>query len=169
MTLASLPPALQAKILKVFKKEEIPNNFELIYKCVLDAESKSMPLQNINMEVKFKNQNPSQHYCIVNRLAQDTLSRTFLVRKFADEKMFALKFIKPRDKAEYQNIKNEVAIMKMKGNSILHCIDAYDFSEKLWIFRELMDIGNLRQIFKDRKGKGLFDEKFCKYILLKIV
>ena len=34
--------------------------------------------------------------------------------------------------------------MKMKGKSILHCVDAYDFSEKLWIFRELMDIGNLK-------------------------
>ena len=55
MSLANLPKAYQARILKVFKKEEIPNNFDLIYNCFLEAESKKMPLQNINMEVKFKN------------------------------------------------------------------------------------------------------------------
>ena len=121
------------------------------------------------MEVKFKNSNPSHYFCIVNRLAQSNFSRIFLVRRFSDEKLFALKFIKPKNKQEYKNIKNEVAIMKMQSKSIVSCVDAYDFSEKLWIITELMDIGNLKRIFKDRKGKGIFDEKFCKYILRSVL
>lgn len=91
------------------------------------------------------------------------------MRRFSDEKLFALKFIKPRDKKEYQKIKNEVAIMNMQGNCILPCIDAYDYSEKLWIFHQLMDVGNFKQIFKERKGRGVIDEKLCKYILKKTV
>jgi hypothetical protein len=84
--------------------------------------------------VQFNNQNPSKHFCIVNRLEQGTSHRIFLVRRFSDDKLFALKFIQPKDKFEVNNIRNEVAIMKMQNDSILECVEAYDFSQKLWIF-----------------------------------
>jgi hypothetical protein len=37
LTLTNLPPVFQAKITKVFKKDEIAANLELILKCVLEA------------------------------------------------------------------------------------------------------------------------------------
>ena len=105
----------------------------------------------------------------MNRLTKGNSLRVFMVRRFSDDQLFAMKFIKPANKQEYQNIKNEVAIMKMNGKCILNCIDAYDFSEKLWIVHPLMDMGNLKYIIKERKGNGAIDEKICAYILRNIL
>ncbi len=50
-------------------------------------------------------------------------------------------------------------------DSILKCIDAYDFRERLWVFLELMDVGALTNMLEERRGN--IDEKVCAYILLK--
>ena len=37
-------------------------------------------------------------------------------------------------------MKNEVALMKMNnGDSIINCIEAFDFKNRLWIILEMMD------------------------------
>ena len=50
-------------------------------------------------------------------------------------------------------------------DSILKCIDAYDFRERLWVFLELMDVGALTNMLEERRGN--LDEKICAYILRK--
>jgi len=50
-------------------------------------------------------------------------------------------------------------------DSILKCIDAYDYRERLWVFLELMDVGALTTMLEERRGK--IDEKICAYILRK--
>jgi serine/threonine protein kinase len=50
-------------------------------------------------------------------------------------------------------------------DSILKCIDAYDFRERLWVFLEMMDVGALTTMLEERRGN--FDEKICAYILRK--
>ena len=66
---------------------------------------------------------------------------------------------------DYNNIKNEVALMMLceEEDSILKCIDAYDFKERLWVFLEMMDVGALTSILEERRGN--LDEKICAYIL----
>jgi len=89
----------------------------------------------------------------------------FLVKRISDQKQFALKYIEPKNKTDYNNIKNEVAIMMLckEQYGIIRCIDAYDFYEKLWVFLELMDVGAITECLEDKKGD--ISENVCKYIL----
>jgi p21-activated kinase 1 len=62
-------------------------------------------------------------------------------------------------------LKNEIAIMMAckDQNNILRCFDAYDFNDKIWIFLELMDIGDMTQIVEDENSA--INENLCAYIL----
>lgn len=39
-------------------------------------------------------------------------------------------------------------LMCKQEDSILKCIDAYDYRERLWVFLELMDVGALTEILE---------------------
>lgn len=54
-------------------------------------------------------------------------------------------------------------MMCQDEDSIIKCIDAYDFKERLWVFLELMDVGALTNMLEERRGN--IDEKLCAYIL----
>ena len=54
-------------------------------------------------------------------------------------------------------------MMQCQEQSILKCIEAFDFQERLWIFLELMDVGSLTMMLEERRG--LIDEKVCAFIL----
>ena len=98
-------------------------------------------------------------------MAKGSQGLVFHVRRLSDNKDFALKFIQPKDIYDYNNIKNEVALMMLceEEDSILKCIDAYDFKERLWVFLEMMDIGAMTNLVEERRGN--MDEKICAYIL----
>jgi serine/threonine protein kinase len=100
-------------------------------------------------------------------MAKGSQGLVFKVRRLEDDAEFALKFIQPKDLADFSNIKNEVAFMSMcEGeNSILKCIDAYDYRERLWVFLEMMDLGCITDLVEEKRGN--IDEKVCSYILLK--
>lgn len=49
--------------------------------------------------------------------------------------------------------------------TIIKCIDAYDYGERLWVILEMMDVGALTDMLEDAKGD--IDEKICAYILRK--
>ena len=121
----------------------------------------------INKAEVFKRDEASKYYIFVNRIGQGGFARVFHVRRKTDNKDFALKLIEPKDADEYKNIRNEVAIMQMCNgqDSILQCVEAFDYCEKLWVFLELMDIGDLTQVLEERRGN--IDEKVCAYILRK--
>lgn len=50
-------------------------------------------------------------------------------------------------------------------DSILKCIDAYDFKDRLWVFLEMMDLGALTDLVVEKRGN--IDETIISYILLK--
>lgn len=54
-------------------------------------------------------------------------------------------------------------MMCQSEDSILKCIDAYDFKEKLWIILEFMNFGALTDLLEEMKGK--LDENLCAYLL----
>lgn len=54
-------------------------------------------------------------------------------------------------------------MMCQQEGSILKCIDAYDFKEKLWIILEFMNFGALTGLLEEKKGR--LDEKLCAYLL----
>jgi serine/threonine protein kinase len=100
-------------------------------------------------------------------MASGSQGLVFHVKRLSDRKDFALKFIQPQNVQDYNNIKNEVALMMLceEEDSILKCIDAYDFKERLWVFLEFMDVGALTSMLEERRGK--IDEKIQAYILRK--
>ena len=119
------------------------------------------------MKNVFKREDPSQFYEVVERITEGSQGLVFHVKRLVDQKDFALKFVQPKDLSDYNNIKNEVALMMLckEEDSILKCIDAYDFRERLWVFLELMDVGALTAMLEERRGE--LDEKICAYILCK--
>jgi serine/threonine protein kinase len=181
---------LEGRILAIFKKDEIMADPERVLQCIIEAEvmnvEQKFDAKTSNTSVKrhakynlpdeseikqmknvFKREDPSLNYEVVNRMAQGSQGLIFHVRRLADQKDFALKFIQPKDINDYNNIKNEVALMMLcqEEDSILKCIDAYDFRERLWVFLEMMDVGALTNMLEERRGN--IDEKICAYILLK--
>ena len=129
--LRGLTPILESRLLAEFSKEEIMANPEKVLQCILEVKvltsgaqagyqvkdfelPESSEAQKLMQQtVIFKRENPSDKYYIVSRLAQGGFARVFHVRRIEDEKNFALKFIEPKDKNDYNSIKNEVAIMML--------------------------------------------------------
>jgi serine/threonine protein kinase len=122
----------------------------------------SSKLDSLNI---FKREDPSEHYEVVSRLNQGAYGQIFKVKRLTDGQFFALKFMQPKDVNDFNSIKNEVGLMMMcqDEDSIIKCIDAYDFKERLWVFLELMDVGALTNMLEERRGN--IDEKLCAYIL----
>ena len=58
-------------------------------------------------------------------------------------------------------------MMCQEDDSVLKCVDAYDYKERLWIFLELMDLGAITNMLTDNKGK--IDEHICAYILRRVL
>ena len=56
-------------------------------------------------------------------------------------------------------------MMCRQDDSILRCYDAYDYSDKLWVIIELMDLGAFTDICEENPGK--IPEKVIAYILRK--
>jgi p21-activated kinase 1 len=117
----------------------------------------------------FKQEDPSAYYEVIKRMAKGSQGHVFKVKRLKDGKEFALKFMQPKSKEDYNNIKNEVAMMMIceKQDNILKCIDAYDHKERLWVFLEMMDVGALTEVIIGNEGK--INEKVCAYILRKML
>ena len=56
----------------------------------------------------------------------------------------------------------------VQSDYIVKCVDAYDFSSRIWIFLEYMDAGKLTKIITDRNN-GDYSEAFCKYAIYCVV
>ena len=51
----------------------------------------------------------------------------------------------------------------VQSDYIVRCVDAYDYSNRLWIILEMMEAGALTKIILDRRGA--YSEHFCKYAI----
>ena len=60
---------------------------------------------------EIKEENPSKYYKVVGKEGVGGFARVFRVEKISDKKLFALKFIEPKSKAERKSIMNEIGIM----------------------------------------------------------
>jgi len=71
----------------------------------------------------------------------------------------------PKDDKQREMMENEVALMKLNdGDSIIRCVEAFNFKKKYWIILEMME-GALTDILIQSNGN--YSENFCKYVLYK--
>ena len=86
------------------------------------------------------------------------------MKRHSDNRIFALKFTNPRNAAERQDVINECSLIQyLNCQQLISCEDVYDFQDRIWIFLELMEGGELTKIILDRNGD--FTEDFCKWSL----
>ena len=135
------------------------------HKPSLPENTEAMKL--INRAAQFRKDDPSEHYDIIRRIGMGGFARVFEVRRKKDGAILALKFIEPKSDNETKIIQNEVGLMMLctDNDSILRCLEAFDFKGRLWIFLEMMDGGALTPMLEETAGQ--YSEKFCAYICLR--
>ena len=52
-------------------------------------------------------------------------------------------------------------------DAVVRCIDAFDYSKRIWIILELMDGGSFTDICE--RFEGNYSENFCKYTMYKVM
>ena len=91
-------------------------------------------------------------------------SKIFKVLRQEDQQHYALKFTCPADETAKRELINEIGVMRsVHSDYIVRCVDAYDYSDRLWIILEMMEAGALTKIILDRRG--YYSEHFCKYAI----
>ena len=67
-------------------------------------------------------------------------------------------------KAERQSIINECSLIKaLNSEYIVKCEDVFDYENRIWVFLELMEEGDLTSIILNSASR--YTEAFCKYTL----
>lgn len=164
-----------------YNEEEIQNNPVEVLQCLLtmydakgnaqaniikklDLPSEEEFKEDASKHANFRTDDPSKYYDITGKLGAGGFARVFKVQRKADNFECALKFIEPKSQKERNIIYNEVALMRMhdENTSVLRCIEAYDFKNRLWIFVELMD--DALTGFIETLNES-YSENVCKYIL----
>jgi serine/threonine protein kinase len=173
--LEGLPLMLEHQILKIFKKEEIMNDPELVLQCILEGEITQkgeyvLPNQDFKnnlLTCTIREEDPALEYKILRRLAGGAVGTVFLSKRISDGKEFAIKRMAPKNKAQYEAIKGEIALMRhcRQDDGILQCYDAFDHGGKLWLVMELMDLGAFTGYCEDKNVK--IEEKVIAYIMRK--
>lgn len=141
-----------------------------------------MYLKQIKADV-FKKQNPLEVYQNLKHINSGSQGQIYKVKRKSDGQILALKMILARTPQEWEDIQNEVSLMKICGseNNLLSCIDAYEWNDKpikqnsnnlfeakkLWIYVQLMDGGALTDMVCD--GSEIITEKVCAYILRQVL
>ena len=79
------------------------------------------------------------------------MEKFFLVNRLSDQKMVALKVSIRSSENDIQEFIREAALMtSIEDDSVLSCIDAYQWDNRVWLFMPFMDAGKLTTIFLDR-------------------
>ena len=51
-------------------------------------------------------------------------------------------------------------------DQLIKCTEVYDYQDRLWVFLELMEGGDMTQIILDKNGS--FSEDFCRWSLYQV-
>ena len=115
--------------------------------------------------IKFEN--PALMYKIIGKIGKGGYGTIFRVERHTDKKNFALKFTNPRSNAERQDVINECSLISfLDCEQLIKCEEVYDYQNRLWVFIELMEGGDLTNIVIHRNGN--FSEDFCKFSLYQV-
>ena len=178
-TWAGLPDVLQDKMQHFIDVDDTQSP-EIMLKTVI-AEYNSLAainqyldssevVQRISQARGLETIDPSEHYEIVKKIGSGGYATIYHVKRFQDEKSFALKFIQPekKDSKEIASIENEIGIQRLcQSDYIVKIHQAMLFKDRYWIFMEYMDGDCLTPIIEEKRGD--YSEQFCKYTLWSVL
>lgn len=122
--------------------------------------------KNVSSAIQVQKSNPALVYKVLEVVGQGAFGEVFKVRRIADGKLFALKYVNGATNAEKQAVINEASLIAfLDSEEIIKCVDLYQFNNRIWIFLEFMESGPLTKIVTD--NERMYSEKFCKYALYK--
>ena len=110
--------------------------------------------EQLNESTIIKNEDPSQYYEIINKIAVGGFAKVFKVRRKSDGHICALKYTEPKNENERKMLINEIGLMQIcqDDSEIIQCLEAFDFKKRLWIFLEYLDGGALTNFVEDMEG-----------------
>ena len=171
-----LPESLQARLSSFSSEEKLQHPVAVIssilrhtYKPMQDLKSNDEVSQLIFQAANIKQDNPMKYYVISSSECEiGGYSRVFTCERRTDGKKFALKFIKPKTRAQITDVVNEIGLMQLcPYASVVKCEQAFLFASQFWIVLELMDGGAFTSMLEEMQGS--YSEKFCRYTLYKVV
>ncbi|KAJ8903916.1 hypothetical protein NDN08_000447 [Rhodosorus marinus] len=130
----------------------------------------NIPLDQANKDI-FKLEDPRKYYHSIVKIGQGSYGSVYKASDARKKKVIAIKTVKPSDEEAWDVVTYETNMMRsIQHQNLVHCYEAFKFSERAWIVMEYMDAGSLTDVIEylDTCGLG-FDECHIAYILKNIL
>eukprot|EP00744_Colponema_vietnamica_P014309 GILI01020032.1.p1 GENE.GILI01020032.1~~GILI01020032.1.p1 ORF type:complete len:517 (+),score=109.31 GILI01020032.1:115-1665(+) len=102
----------------------------------------------------FLEADPIAQYDVIKKVGEGASGSVYICKDRATGQQFALKSVKVRKESELQDIRNEIALMKLSEHpNVVRCFETYAFSNALWLVLELMDAGCLTDVVRHYAGR----------------
>mmetsp|Transcript_21307 Transcript_21307/g.87095 ORF Transcript_21307/g.87095 Transcript_21307/m.87095 type:complete len:590 (-) Transcript_21307:300-2069(-) len=130
----------------------------------------NIPLDKVNKDV-FKLEDPRKCYHSIVKIGQGSYGSVYKATDARKKKVVAIKTVKPSDEEAWDVVTYETNMMRsIQHENLVHCYEAYKFSERAWIVMEYLDAGSLTEVIEYLDACGLgFDECHIAYILKNIL
>ena len=100
----------------------------------------------------------------MGKLGQGAFGQIYKVLNHEDKKHYALKFTRPKNDAERQDVINECSLIKhLDCEQLIRCEGVWDYQGRIWVILELMEGGAMTDIILERQGN--FSEDFVRWSL----
>jgi len=121
----------------------------------------------IDQACEIKRENPASKFKILSKLGAGAFGTIYKVINYETNKHYALKYSKPKDPTERQDVINECSLIKhLDCEQLIKCEGVWDFNGRIWVILELMEGGSLTNIVVERKGN--FSEDFVRWSLYQV-